>query len=781
MNPTKKLVPVSVQKALNSRSNRGSYPEREIFERSMFVSINKAITSAQCPPKEKHVRRILLGSFQNFNGQPMGAKFFFEMAPLLKLQENEVICWKFCYVLHRLLRDGHEKALQDAYHSRQVLVNLKKLWANADGQYASLIRQYSQLLLNRLHLHIRFKITDEELEKISQGDVNVQFQLACELFDCLDDILGLASKILSSFEIYRASSGTSSGQCRLVPLIACIQDSSLLYDHIVKLLFKLHNKLPATTLDGHRERFFNQYKVLKQFYINASNIQYFRTLIQVPLLSDKPPNFLVASDLSSHVAPTVIMLEQRDSPETADPLDDGLLVDLSTDFDQSVVDPSVQPGLSTDPSDFTVTELHKEIERLEKLVENLNTELAFSKFQEDRAELRDPCETTRAQQTSIEDSETVKQLKVEIEQLKSESCILKEKLRVVQADHIELVNKLRSDINELQTSLATLSNGYDKLERKLKDSEETLKSSSLNAKNYQEMVQKAGELQRERDSLMNENSQLRTQVSILETAVERKRDSLENPPQHMEQDINPENLEEMLMKELGETDRVIHEAALKIEQLGLQTRQRDSGIKLEVNEKIAESCSNLMQAVMDLIKKSRALQNEIAPSAVVSGGDANTRKEFYKRNSNWAQGLISAANVVAVAAKFFVDAADKVINGGNFSILVAAAHEIAASSTQLVVGSKVKAKNDSEMLKALVQSSKIVNELTGKVVATSKQCSQVMDQEMEKLDVTSLSLHQTKRLEMESQVRLIDLENQITKERERLGILRKQHYNSTNE
>ena len=39
----------------------------------------------------------------------------------------------------------------------------------------------------------------------------------------------------------RANSMTSSGQCRLAPLIVCILDSCPLYDFIVKVLFRLHS------------------------------------------------------------------------------------------------------------------------------------------------------------------------------------------------------------------------------------------------------------------------------------------------------------------------------------------------------------------------------------------------------------------------------------------------------------------------------------------------------------------------------------------------------------
>lgn len=79
---------------------------------------------------------------------------------------------------------------------------------------------------------------------------------------------------------------TSSGQCRLAPLIPVIQDSSQLYDFCVKILFRLHATLPPDLLSGHRQRFLNQFKELRKFYINASTLQYFKNLIQIPTLPE---------------------------------------------------------------------------------------------------------------------------------------------------------------------------------------------------------------------------------------------------------------------------------------------------------------------------------------------------------------------------------------------------------------------------------------------------------------------------------------------------------------
>lgn len=125
------------------------------------------------------------------------------------------------------------------------------------------------------------------------------------MFDYLDNILDLqaASKrslhysninifnfelilVFGSLDMSRSNSMTSAGQCRLAPLIMCIQDASRLYDYCVKILFRLHSSLPADTLSGHRDRFLKQFKELKQFYQNTNALQYFRNLITVPPLPE---------------------------------------------------------------------------------------------------------------------------------------------------------------------------------------------------------------------------------------------------------------------------------------------------------------------------------------------------------------------------------------------------------------------------------------------------------------------------------------------------------------
>lgn len=49
-----------------------------------------------------------------------------------------------------------------------------------------------------------------------------------------------------------------------------------------------------------------------------------------------------------------------------------------------------------------------------------------------------------------------------------------------------------------------------------------------------------------------------------------------------------------------------------------RARLRDSGVKLEVNEKILDSVTKLMAEIQQLVRKSKDLQGEIVASGRVS-------------------------------------------------------------------------------------------------------------------------------------------------------------------
>lgn len=108
-------------------------------------------------------------------------------------------------------------------------------------------------------------------------------------------------------------------------------------------------------------------------------------------------------------------------------------------------------------------------------------------------------------------------------------------------------------------------------------------------------------------------------------------------------------------------------------------------------------------------------------------------------------------------------------------------HEIAASTAQLVAASKVKASLHSERLITVKAASRSVAEATAGVVASAKSGAKMTEESTNIMDYSKLSLTQTKRLEMDSQVRVLELETMLEKERARLAELRRTHYHLAGE
>jgi huntingtin interacting protein 1 len=294
--------------------------ERENFEKSQTQALSKAINSQETPVKQKHVRSAIIGTFHT-----QGATTFWSIALRLPAMDDRIVAWKLCHVVHKILREGHPLCLVHSQRHKKDLDEIGKLWVHLREGYGKMIRLYTSLLMTKLDFHRKnprfpghLGVTPEELESIGGNDINNYFQMTVEMFDYLDNIIDLQAAVFGSLDMARSNSMTSAGQCRLAPLIPCIQDASKLYDYCVKILFKLHYSLPSDILSGHRDRFLKQFKLLKQFYQNTSNLQYFKDLIAIPPLPENPPNFLIQSDLRTYVTQEVVVPQEIEEEHPAE-------------------------------------------------------------------------------------------------------------------------------------------------------------------------------------------------------------------------------------------------------------------------------------------------------------------------------------------------------------------------------------------------------------------------------------------------------------------------------
>uniref|UniRef100_A0A2K6DTT1 Huntingtin-interacting protein 1 n=1 Tax=Macaca nemestrina TaxID=9545 RepID=A0A2K6DTT1_MACNE len=899
------------------------------------VSINKAINTQEVAVKEKHARTCILGTHHE-----KGAQTFWSVVNRLPLSSNAVLCWKFCHVFHKLLRDGHPNVLKDSLRYRNELSDMSRMWGHLSEGYGQLCSIYLKLLRTKMEYHTKnprfpgnLQMSDRQLDEAGESDVNNFFQLTVEMFDYLECELNLFQTVFNSLDMSRSVSVTAAGQCRLAPLIQVILDCSHLYDYTVKLLFKLHSCLPADTLQGHRDRFMEQFTKLKELFYRSSNLQYFKRLIQIPQLPENPPNFLRASALSEHISPVVVIPAETSSPDSEPVLEKDDLMDMDasqqslfdnkfddifgSSFSSDPFNFNSQNGVNKDEKDHLIERLYREISGLKAQLENMKTEsqrvvlqlkgrvseleAELAEQQHLRQQAADDCEFLRAEldelrrqredtekaQRSLSEIETQEQLEV-LESLKQELATSQRELQVLQgsletsaqseANWAAQIAELEKERDSLVSGAAHRDEELSALRRELQDTQLKLASTEESmcqlAKDQRKMLlvgsRKAAEQviqdalnQLEEPPLIScagSADHLLSTVTSISSCIEQLEKSwsqylacpedisgllhsitllahltsdaishgastsLRAPPEPADSlteackqygretlaylaaleeegtlenadstamrnclskikaigeellprglDIKQEELGDLVDKEMAATSAAIETATARIEEMLSKSRAGDTGVKLEVNERILGCCTSLMQAIQVLIVASKDLQREI----VESGRGTASPKEFYAKNSRWTEGLISASKAVGWGATVMVDAADLVVQGrGKFEELMVCSHEIAASTAQLVAASKVKADKDSPNLAQLQQASRGVNQATAGVVAsTISGKSQI--EETDNMDFSSMTLTQIKRQEMDSQVRVLELENELQKERQKLGELRKKHY-----
>ncbi|XP_041731735.1 huntingtin-interacting protein 1 isoform X4 [Coregonus clupeaformis] len=482
----------------------------------MAVSINKAINTQEVAVKEKHARTCILGTHHE-----KGAHTFWAAVNRLPLSSNAVLCWKFCHVFHKLLRDGHPNVIKDSMRNKADLSDMSRMWGHLSEGYGKLCSIYLKLLITKMEFHVKnprfpgnLQMSNRQLDEAGENDVNNFFQLTVEMFDYLECELNLFLGVFSSLDMSRSVSVTAAGQCRLAPLIQVILDSSHLYDYTVKLLFKLHSCLPADTLQGHRDRFQEQFKKLKSLFYRSSNLQYFKRLIQIPQLPENPPNFLRASALSEHISPVVVIPAESSSPETEH------MVDLVTE-DLVDTDIPVQPAAVVEPRFDDLFGTSAATDPF-----NFNSQNGMRKDDKDRL----------------------------IEQLTREIQALREELESFRLESGRLCQALRGRVNELEAELAEQSHlrmqalgeseflrvELDDLRRVKEDTEKEQRSLTeierkavANEQRYTKLKEKYTELVQSHADLLRKNAEVTRQVTEARAA----RDEVDSVRREMQEKV----------------------------------------------------------------------------------------------------------------------------------------------------------------------------------------------------------------------------------------------------
>lgn len=640
-----------------------SLTDKEYY--NLTMSISKALSVQEMPIKVKHVRAAIIGTFHSKGGHA-----FWAIAIRQPIQDNRIVAWKFCHLLHKILREGHPNCCQHSMRHRSMLTEAGKLWGHLNDGYGICIKHYTKLLVTKLEFHDRnpgipgsLALKPGELEKIGGGDINFYFQLAVEIFDYLDDIIALQATIFNSITTFCVSSMTSAGQCRLAPLIPCIQDSNPLYDFVVRIMFKLHANLPSDLLTGHRERFRTIFHQLKSFYNQSRNLQYFVNLITVPKLPDAPPNFEQQSDLGNYQAPVVVMPDSDpmehdtesvvsdsliDTTEAAPPIPELPVNHHHHNNVQQAAPPSAALSkqvlelerLLKDRDDL-IRHLQMEIERLTNYVKSLTieqrdvqhrledqiaqlnshltdtrAEVSNLRIQKEELELRAQSAPTLEQKAQAEE-ERAKASEEKFQKLKSMYTQIRDEHVKLLRQHGEIgkqlaaSSKAASDATKAKEELRVQ---LEEIQQKQAVVEEQLQQSSSEAKREQEVVvEELKAITEKYETLRSkfEEMEANRQAEIAELRISKERVEEELSTFQSERDAL-QTEKGALESSLGEIQQERQELALQYEdvlgKLAMLQIKTDEHSKEEVA--LQQSVSQKTQQAQELVDKLDHLQRE---------------------------------------------------------------------------------------------------------------------------------------------------------------------------
>ncbi|CAK97115.1 uncharacterized protein An11g10320 [Aspergillus niger] len=224
------------------------------------------------------------------------------------------------------------------------------------------------------------------------------------------------------------------------------------------------------------------------------------------------------------------------------------------------------------------------------------------------------------------------------------------------------------------------------------------------------------------------------------------------------------DLGDLVDQELTRAADAIDAAAQRLAKLKNKPRDGFSTYELRINDVILAAAIAVTNAIAELIKAATASQQEIVREG--------------REQPLGLRGLISAAKAVASSTNTLIETADGVISGRNSpEQLIVASNDVAASTAQLVAASRVKATFMSKSQDRLETASKAVGAACRALV---RQVQDIIKEknhdDSEAVDYTKLSSHEFKVREMEQQVEILQLENSLSRARQRLGEMRKISY-----
>ncbi|KAF0917821.1 hypothetical protein E2562_021490 [Oryza meyeriana var. granulata] len=295
--------------------------------KDLDVAIVKATNHVECPPKERHLRKIVAATSI---ARPRAdvAYCIHALARRLAKTRNWIVALKTLVVIHRLLREGdptfREEFLTFTQRVRILqLSNFKDDSTPVAWDYSSWVRTYGLFLEERLECFrvLKYDIEAERLSKQGQGPEKGHSRTReLDSLDLLEQLPAL-QQLLYRLIGCRPEGAANSNYLVQYALALVLKESFKIYcainDGIINLVDKFfemprHEALKA--LEIYR-RAGQQAGSLSDFYENCRGLELARNF-QFPTLREPPQSFLSTMEEYVREAPRMVPIkEPLDFPE----------------------------------------------------------------------------------------------------------------------------------------------------------------------------------------------------------------------------------------------------------------------------------------------------------------------------------------------------------------------------------------------------------------------------------------------------------------------------------
>lgn len=690
------------------------------------------------------------------------------MQPVLS---DPVPCFKALVTIHKLLVNGPHVVLSEACNEVAFLEQCARIHGSQNGAFSSsygygpLISSYVSFLLTKIDFHRTHpEFTgnfdyEEYLSIKGVQDLDEGYKTIDEMME-LQERLDLFQK--SVFENFGAASG--SVECRISAFVPLIDESYGMYKFVTSMLSAMHLSVESPDpLILLVERYNSIFNSLKQFYEECSKIRYLTSLVAIPKLPDRVPQFTedalkrFTGSQAFHKA-----VEQKSAPVKRSESSSGSGKGGQTTVVVQIPS-SVQPAPQPQPQQPAMVPMNFGMMPGmfdSGLMQRINTEII---------QMQASLQTATAQHR--QDQAALNELRESLGKAEGRAKELTQRYNQLASQANSQSDDLREQIAGWKRKYEATAKLYTELRDRYMQLAEKLNESSKTAQYSRTLEGRLQELELERLTAQQINSEKDAKLAELEERCRKLQGECE--ALKIEECVIGGEIEGQLADELARAAAEIATAASKLVEL----RGLDG---LQCHEDLLDAASALTSAISELVKQARSVQEAIVQEAAGKDNDIAVAS-FYKKNSVWTAGLISAAQAVAGATSHLVETADALLRTKSRSPehLIVASTGVTASTAQLMAAARVKANPTWPCSEALEGAARSVAEANKSLVSlvTSKS-SQFDGNDAASADSSSLptTLQGFKIAEMDQQVEILALERKLQSARIHLARLRQSQY-----